>query len=214
MKKIFGLLFLVLPGSVTAQLLIDDFSSAQGPVTLSMVPGTVEDFADGSGILQTERNIRVSGSSVAGGNISAQVMAGALTFSRPGVSNGEVDVWWDGNNNTNTFNPTGLGGLNLTTGGQDRFRVTVVSSSSASLNMRLVVWTDGTNFSERNFTLPTGGGTVDLTFASFTLGGGVGASFINVGAIYLRTVEASGDWTASIDEIRTVPVELISFSVD
>ncbi len=198
-----------------AQLVVDTFEVSQPLLELTSVPGVVHDHnADDPSILGGERDLRISGSDLSGGNITAQVTGGVLTFNRPGASVGEVDVWWDGLNNTSTFDPLGLGGMDLTNGGStDRFRLHVISSSSAILQMRMVVWTTGTAFSEMNFTLPTAGGFVDLPFASFTPSGG-GAVFTDVGAVYLRTVEASGAWTASLGSVaitNSLPsVELIS----
>jgi uncharacterized repeat protein (TIGR01451 family) len=198
-----------------AQVVVDTFDVDQPLLQLTSVPSTVNDHnADDPSILGGERNLRISGSDLSGGNITVQVSGGVLTFNRPGTSAGEVDVWWDGDNDTATFDPLGLGGMNLTSGGRDRFRLQVISSSSATLHLRMVVWTTGTDFSELNFTLPAGGGFVDLPFASFVAGGGAGATFTNVGALYLRMVENTGAWTASLGSLAittSLPtVELIS----
>lgn len=190
-------------------IVLDTFETGQGPLLQSGL-GTNNSIVDGTGILSTERNMRVSSQNAA--SVTATVAAGAYTFTR--VVSGTAELWWDGNNNTTTFDPTGLSGLDLTAGGQNSFRVTVTSSSSGSQNMRLIVWTDGGNLSQRDFTLPTGGGIVDLTYASFTVAGGAGASFNNVGALFLASVNVAGDWTATIDDLRTTPVELMSFEVD
>lgn len=153
-------------------LAIDTFATAQSAVTLSSAPGSVGAFQDGGGILQTERNIRVSGSSVAGGSISGSVSSGALTFFRPAGSTGQMDVWWDGDNSSLDFAPTGLGGIDLTDGGaRNGLRVTVLSSTSATLVARLVVWTDGGSLSQASFLLPTAGGSVYAMFASFVQAG-------------------------------------------
>jgi hypothetical protein len=186
-----------------ADLVIDDFSTAQGPVSQGTTFSTANDFVDGAGILQTERNLRVSaGADVSGGPLTAQVSGGTFTFNRPGATLGQIDMWWDGDNSTATFSPTGLGGIDLTAGGRDRFRIPVVSSSSASLQMRIIVWTDGTNLSQRDFTLPTGGGTVELLFSSFTVAAGTGGDFTNVGAIFINTILNTGAWTATLGTLR------------
>ncbi len=207
---------------LNAQPITIDTFSTNSPTT-SFGPGggggTLTRFDDGAGILQTERNIRLStGSLGAAETVSVDVgttLAGALAFARSaGVTNTTVEVWWDGNNDTSVFNPTGLGGINLTAGGQDRFVINVVGSSDTVKQMRLVVWTDGSNLSEQNFTLPAAGGTVTLLYSGFTIAGGTGANFTNVGAIFLRTVDPSGAWSAQITNISTQPVELMSFSAE
>lgn len=194
--------FLVLAGPGAAVIVIDTFEQAQGPVSLNAAPGTVGSFQDGAGILQTERNIRVSGSSVAGGPISATVAGGQLTVTRPAGSQGEVDLWWDGNNSTETFSPTGLGGANLTAGGNTGFAIQTVSSSSTVLELQLVVWTDGSNTSHVLFTLPPGAAILEIPFSDFTVSSGAGANFASVGAIYLYTSNNAGAWTFTLTDLR------------
>lgn len=197
-------------------IVVDDFSTnSAGHIRVS--PGTDTSFDDGSGILQTERNLRLSAGTVGpGASIEMNVASGAMGFTRSAsLTGGTIEMWWDGNNNTATFSPTGLGGVNLTAGGQDRFVITVNSSSDTSSLMGLQVWTDGSNRSEHTFTLPGAGGTVTLPYANFVNTGGTGADFANVGAIFLRTADdGAGLWIASIEDIRTQPVELLSFEVE
>lgn len=202
-----------IPGAACAQsIVIDDFNSGALTVVLNSAPGTAVNFVDGNAgsVLQTERTLRVSGSSVAGGNISATSGLGSYGFTRPAGSDGTVEIWWDGNNNSTTFVPTGLGGVNLTANGQNAFRFQVASSSSAALSLAFYVWTDGSNISRGELTLPAGGGTVDLPYASFGVFGGSGAAFTNVGALFLGTTSPSNQaWSAVIDDIRTVQTSLI-----
>jgi hypothetical protein len=194
------------------QIVIDTFAADQSLFLVS--PGTVSgEVDDAASILQTERNLRLSASAVGpGGEVSETVSGGTASFTRTNNATGTMEMWWDGDNG-GTFNPTGLGGVNLTANGQDRFRVTVSATNSTSLNLRLQVWTDGSNNSVRNFTLPSGGGVVELLYSSFTPNAGSGASFNNVGAIFLSTFESGGLFTHTLDEIRTTPVELQSFEV-
>jgi hypothetical protein len=204
-------------------IVIDDFNTPSATISLGSAGGTVTRFDDataGNTILQTERNLRLASLSSGGGAFNLQVSfgscpAGQLCFNRAAdVVNSSIEAWWDGNNDTNVFVPTGLGGINLTAGGQDRIRLTSVGSSSTTLNMRVVVWTDGTSLSQHDFTLPAGAGTVDLPYANFTTAGTNPANFASVGAIYLRVVEPAGAWSAQLGQIATAPVELLSFSVD
>ena len=189
-------------GAARPVIVIDTFEQAQGPVSLNAAPGTVGSFQDGAGILQTERNIRVSGSSVAGGPISATVTGGQLTVTRPSGSTGEVDLWWDGNNSTETFSPTGLGGANLTAGDNTGFALQTVTSTSTSLELQLLVWTDGGNVSRVLFTLPAGAAILEIPFTDFEVFSGAGADFANVGAIYLYTSNNTGAWTFTLTDFR------------
>ena len=202
-----------IPGAAVAQsIVIDDFNSGALTVVLNSAPGTAVNFVDGNAgtVLQGERTLRVSGSSVAGGNISATSGVGSYGFTRPAGSDGTIEIWWDGNNNSTTFQPTGLGGVNLTANNQNAFRFQITSSSSAALSLAFYVWTDGGNLSRGELTLPAGGGTVDLPYSSFGVFGGSGAAFTNVGALFLGTTSPSNQaWSAVIDDIRTVQSSLI-----
>jgi hypothetical protein len=193
---------LVLASAVRADIVVDTFETNQGPVVLNMAPGSVDSFQDGAGILQTERNIRVTGASVAGGAISANVTGGQLTVTRPSGSSGGIDVWWDGNNSSTSVDPVGLGGVDLTAGGLTGFAISTSSSNSTALEMLLVVYTDSVNISSVFFTLPAGAATLEIPFAHFELIWGAGATFTNVGAIYLSTLNDSPAWTFTLSDIR------------
>ncbi|HEV8269362.1 MAG TPA: hypothetical protein VGR00_14045 [Thermoanaerobaculia bacterium] len=191
------------------QILIDDFATPQGPVTVNPGPGSQTTSVASGSAIGGGRVMRVSTS--AGGNMSAVVTGGQYSFTRSAGIAGTSELWWDGNADTNF--DLGLG-ANLTANGQSRFRLTVVSSTSASLNMRISVYTTGADVSQADFTLPTGGGIVDVPYSSFTVAGGAGATFSSANNIFLSLVNTAGDWNGVIEEFRTVPVELQSFEVD
>ena len=209
-----GILLITATASSAQQIVIDNFDGGDQTVTLSTAPGTeVESINNNGGALANERTLRVSGSSVGGGNIVGAVGSGNLTFNRPSGSTGQMDIWWDGDDDDTSFNATGLGGVDLTANSQDRFRLTVNSSSSGAKDFRITVWTDGGNQSQLEQTLPTGGGTVEFLYSNFT----GSADFTNVGAIFLTTSTATGitdGWSFSIAELRTTPVELQHFSIE
>jgi len=201
-NEIFGQLFAA--SASMPSTMIDDFSVNQGPLTLGAIVGTVTDHnADNPAILGGERNLRISGANGSGDNITMQASGGALTFNRTSISNGEIALWWDGLNNTSTFDPNTSLPYDLTAGGTlDSFRITVNSASSASQQLRIYVYTTGTSVSNRNFTLPTGGGNVDLLFSSFTPPGSVPANFGAIRAIYISTLSNTGAFSASLDSIK------------
>jgi len=182
---------------------VDTFATDQGPVTLSTAPNTVNDWVNDSGagtILGAERNIRISGSSVAGGSITAQASSGQLTITRPSGSTGEVDLWWDGQSNSSSFSTTGLGGADLTAGGNTGFQINSVSSSSTTLRMQIYVYSSA-GTSHKFFTLPSGSGTIEIPFAEFETSG-FGADFTSAGAIYLYTADNSGAWSLTLNSIK------------
>lgn len=209
-----GFLLIAATASSAQQIVIDNFDGGDQTVTLSTAPGTeVESINNNGGALANERTLRVSGSSVGGGNIVGAVASGNLTFDRPLGSTGQMDIWWDGDDDDTSFNGTGLGGVDLMANGQDRFRLTVNSSSSGAKHYRIIVYTNGSTSSQLEQTLPPGGGVVEFAYDDFT---GT-ADFTNVGAIFLTTSTATGitdDWSFSIAELRTTPVELQHFSIE
>lgn len=180
--------------------LIDDFSVNQS-LTLGAINGTVFDHsADNAAIHGGERNLRIGGLNATGQPVTINVTGGALTFNRQSSpSAGQIDLWWDGLNNSNNFDPNTSVPYDFTANGTlDSFRIAVNSSTSASLRMRLSVWTTGASLSQILFTLPTGGGDVDLLFSNFSAGANFGA----VRAIFFGTETNSGAWNVSIDSIR------------
>jgi hypothetical protein len=214
-----GLSLVLLSGAPLAaqQIVIDDFEAA-GTTLILTATGTQEVNENGAVILQNERNLRVSGSGFGGGtSIDEGVSGGALNVIRTAfITTANAEAWWDGDNNTSVFNPVGLGGVDLTANGQDRFTISgATTNGSDAQQLELRVWTDGGNNSVAAFTLPTGGATFDILYSSFTPSAGAGATFTNVGAISLQLLStAAGVWVFNLDDIRTTPVELMSFEVE
>lgn len=211
-QALIGLLMAAsMSGSAAAQsIVVDDFATGPVQVILDTAPGTESQFVDGAGIVQGERNVRVSGSSVAGGDITAEVANGVLTFDRPSGSTGTIEMWWDGNNDSTSFAPTGLGGIDLTANGQNAFLLETTASSSVSLFLNLYVWTDGSNSSVISLAFLNSATRITIPYTSFVAAAGSGADFSNVGAIFLGTGEgADQPWSLSINDLRTVNMNSI-----
>ena len=201
-NEIFGQFFAA-SASLTSTML-DDFSVNQGPLTLGAIIGTVTDHnADSAAIHGGERNLRISGNNVGGDPITLSVSGGVLNLNRPATSSGELAVWWDGDNDTDSFDANTSLPYDLTSGATlDSFRIAVTSSSSSSQEMRIYVYTTGSSVSRIHFTLPTGGGNVDLLFSNFITASTLPADFSAIRAIYMATVTNTPGYTASIDSIR------------
>ncbi len=191
-------------------IVVDDFKTGPIQVSLHTAPGTESQFVDGASILQGERNVRVSGSSVAGGDITAEVANDLFSFDRPAGSTGTIELWWDGNNDSTTFAPTGLGGIDLTANGQNALLLKTTASSSVSLFLELYVWTDGGHASVTSLAFLLGATNITIPYTSFVASAGTGADFSNVGAIFLGTsTGADQPWSLSIDDLRTVNMNSI-----
>lgn len=176
---------------------IDTFNTTQ---TVSQTGvGTNTGTADGAGeIIATERDVVVT---VTGGTGVMQVDAnnsipGSLAHSQAVGVFGTSLITYDGNDNDAlTLAPNGLGGLDLTTGGDTAF-VMVVRSDDVGGNLTVRVYsTDATTCS--SFTINSSGGITSsfiprafiFPYAGFTQDVGAGctaaASLTNVGAIQL-----------------------------
>lgn len=154
----------------SAQVVIDDFSTAQATISDPPGGGSTATTA-GSDILGGKRGLLVR--NLAGpGPTSAGVAGGALDFSIAATtpdSLGEADVIWDGDadNDPSTFDPTGFGTpVDLTDGGtQGAFRITV-EQAEAGTHLVLTVYEDANLVSRAGRVLPAIASATDV-FISF-----------------------------------------------
>jgi hypothetical protein len=204
----FVLVGVVLAASVT----VDTFNEAGQDLTANSGTTTNSGTADDASILGTERDIVVNYIS-GGGNVVARVdnsNSNLFSFSQDSGVSGNATLVWDGNdNNATSLSATGLGGADLVSSpANDGFLLTIVSND-LTMNLILRVYTNATNFSNRTIALPgniTTGERVDMLFpfSSFTVGGGAGATFTNVGAVELLVNSgSSADRDVSIDLLQT-----------
>ncbi|HND52773.1 MAG TPA: hypothetical protein PLV92_10270, partial [Pirellulaceae bacterium] len=132
--------------------------------------------------------------------VQFSVNAGQLNLNPSFTSTGLYVATWDGaDQNTGSLNASGLGGVDLTNGGQAtavRLRVSVAEPNGIA-TMR--VFTDATHFSEMQLVIPERttipGGVADLLFPmnNFQVAGQAGgANFASVGAVVLE-IEAVND---------------------
>jgi hypothetical protein len=128
---------------------------------------------------------------------------------------GDLEVWWDGMDD-DTFTPTGLGGMDLTSGGMfDRFVLDVTANTRPMDTMRMQIWIDGGNLCEAQFQMPVG--MLEVLFSSFTMCSGTATAVTapqNAGAIFFRTVFQPGAWSFTLGSVASTPVELLSFAVE
>lgn len=214
MKIILGLFLTVMlvPSSAFA-LMIDNFSTNQ---YFEVVPGgtlanTVTDGGDPL-IIEHERNVSATAT---GGSTNLIVQADALSNGAFAVSSPSGQTWtttlqWDGFDASPLLNPTGLGGIDFTEAGKnDRFRLAILESDHPGLELSVTVYTDAANWSV--FTLsgmapiytPT---ELDLLYSSFTIGGGAGADFTNIGAVQLDLIATMGAHDLQLDFLQATGV--------
>lgn len=181
-----------------ADLFIDGFSDFQDVSVSGMPTGykSASDFLSGGSILGTERDLFIERTSNNGGSLSVDVNSSfgdAMAYASSPATFGRGIVTYDGIDGSNALDYTGLGGVDLTDGGQ-YYGLTLHSTSDLGASIRFTIYTDETHYS--TYLLPV---LADPTFtfaryfadfADFTDGGvDGGADFSNVGAI---TMELDG----------------------
>jgi len=181
---------------------IDDFSNAIAQnVAADSVTTTDADAADYVNALGGERDLFVQFTSGgAGESISLDSQAARLLFSSTTSAQGLFTATYDGNDNdATTLDETGLGGLDLTDGGQSNSIQARVRADQANATLSIRIYSDAVSYSDSAiFTVP--GTNTDVNqvfeFADFAQGAGASApaDFTNVGAI-VATITTTTDGT-------------------
>jgi large repetitive protein len=185
----------------TAGTTIDDFSAANPSVTAAFPPvGNISfAFAASASSLGGERDLlaELTAATGAGDQVVLTGTAGALTWDASLLAQGRyVDVWDGADNDGDAIDFTGLGGVDLTAGGADSFRM-LIGTDHTGATARLRVYTDATHWSEQTIAIPNSASNeLIYRITDFTTGGGAAgpATFSNVGAIELQ-VDTSVDGT-------------------
>lgn len=156
------LVALLVPATAGAQVVIDDFSTPQAALTVTVPPDAPGDSA-GSVVaagLGGERDLAVTLSGfvppTAAGSASAEVTAAGLVFTLGADVRGFAVASWDGaDGDPGTLDPVGISpAADLTDGGtQGALRVTV-DSATAGAQLVVVLHTDATHASTASRVLP------------------------------------------------------------
>jgi hypothetical protein len=139
-----------------------------------------------------------------------------FSYSSPAGVTGSVDLRFDGNNNSTTIDPNGLGGVDITEGGLDTgFLFRMVSDTGAPLTITAY---SGANVSQATVAIPADPSFVPqlvfVPFAAFTTIAGSGANFMSIGALsFLVDGAASPGVDAQIDFIVTSAPEPSSLAL-
>jgi hypothetical protein len=165
-------------------LLIDDFSTDQTVIWLG-APDTVSSQVSGAGILGGERDMVATLISNVG--IVMAASGNSLTYLNALNSEGTGLIVWDGADDDPAVDPTGLGGIDFTAGGEDEIAIPLLASNLLA-PMILTAYTDGANYSTATVWLP-GNVPPDVRlrvfFTDFSTAAGSGADFTNIGALSL-----------------------------
>jgi uncharacterized repeat protein (TIGR01451 family) len=205
----------------TPGTLIDDFDTpAPQVVAADPVNSTDSDTADipTSETIGGERDLFVELTATGGAdNVELTVSGNVLTINPTVAAQGQYIVTWDGDDDDGaTTDFTGLGGVDLTDSGNSHGIVlenTLFDQAGGSVTLR--VYTSATDFSELEINVPDST-TTDLffNFDDFTVAGGTGADFVNVGAIQLIVDSTINGMDGSIDFIRAIGYSIVDIDFD
>jgi len=188
-------------GTASAVVLIDSF----GPTGHGfIVTGPPSGFLSGAFIAATalgeavgdEREIYVERTSANEGTVSGDAdmsLSGRFAYSSGIGTTGNALLTWDGADVSTTLAPTGLGSVDLTQAGANN-SLHVSRASDLGATLVFTVYTDGSNYSTFSLGVPANPFVFSssfVPFAGFTVAGGTGADFTDVGAITLQVL-ASG----------------------
>ncbi|MCB1057400.1 MAG: cadherin-like domain-containing protein [Acidobacteria bacterium] len=206
---------------VSAQVLIDDFSTNQG--TISDPPGGASSVVTGGAdILGQHRDLgvlRVAGA----GPVSAGVAGGLFDFTVVDTtpdSRGEATLTWDGDSDPNVLDPTGLGGVDLTAAGTQGGLRLVVGQAVAGSHLVVLLYEDADHVSRAGRVLPAIASSTavlinfsELVAAPDSLGA---ADLTQIGAVVLRlgAPESGGSPAIEIDRIETAAPAVAAAKVD
>lgn len=211
---VLALATLAFAAPAVAQTNIDTFTTNQA--TLSAPPDASSTATGGADIIGTRRGL-VARNLAGAGPTTAGVASGALTLTVTNTtpdSRGEARLSWDNDTAPLTLNPTGLGGVNLTTGGASGFRIRVNSSTVAGNQIEMRVHSNATSSSRASLVLPLVGAAQNffLPFSEFIQTGTSAANFASVGAIEMTVRGKEG--TVALDEVVTAVPVIAATKVD
>lgn len=192
----------------TAGTTIDAFTTSQ-TLTANSIGSPVTDVQAAAEAIGGQRELfanLTAGASI--DLISNAATAGILEFNTSPTGAGTRIITYDGTGESDAtvVDGTGLGGIDLTNGGNDiAFRFTAGADQNGG-NLLVRVYSSATDFSQATVPIDNTGGAATATliarFANFTTAGGAGADFTNVNAIQIEFSVAASD--GQLDLIETV----------
>lgn len=153
---------------------------------------------DDAGILGGERDF------AGNANVSVAFTGGQLTYnSLTGI--GGAQFFYDGDDD-NAGLGFGLGGLDLTAGGADRFFVAIDSFTASNASFTVEIYEDGANSTRSGPIQVNTTGLYELLFTDLTFVTGAGADITSVNAIQFTVsdnVASGGPGNVVVDYFRT-----------
>lgn len=184
--------------------IISEFNTDQQVVVSGTPPGPLSGFNNSYAANSIGQYRTISLDRLAPDNTRGVITAdsnithpGYFSFSTAVGVTASTSLIFDGQNNSATINPTGLGGVDLTEGGSvNAFLFSMYADHSVPLVV--TAYTDATHASTATINMPVGTMAVpeSLLFSAFTPLLGSGANFNSIGALVF-TIDGSN--TPSVD---------------
>ncbi len=194
--------------SGTAGTTIDAFTTSQ-TLTANVIGSPVTDVQVAAEAIGGQREMFANLTAGASIDLIANAATpGILEFNTSPTGAGTRIITYDGTNEADAtvVDGTGLGGIDLTNGGNDiafRFRA---GADQTGGNLIVRVYSSATDFSQLSVPIDNTGGAASATliarFADFVTAGGGGADFTDVNAIQVEFAVAASD--GQLDLIETV----------
>ncbi|MDZ4852784.1 MAG: SdrD B-like domain-containing protein [Pirellulaceae bacterium] len=194
---------------------IDTFNTTTQTVSVSFPTGPQTSSLAASEAIGGERDLLVSATA---GTVSLEAdnpsTTNALEVILDPSSNGQRIVSYDGvDGDAGVLNTTGLGGIDLTSGGTAAGVTLAIGSDLTGSNMIVRIHSGG-NSSTLTLPIPATSGatpsaTLEFPFASFTTATGTGANFTSVGAIEFEVTSLDAA-DVTVDTIGTYgPTQIV-----
>ena len=183
------LILMAFAGNSNATI-IDSFSTAQSLslTTVGTVSSSVSSF--GGDILGIERDMTLE--MLSGSGMSVQADLGGFSIldqSQNSATTGKTTITWDGVDGSSAIDYTGLGGIDLTEGGNNNSIIISVLFDDLPSELIVSAYTDSGNWSKYTASLPglifSSPAIVVMAFDDFVAQAGSGVDFTNIGAISL-----------------------------
>ena len=180
----------------------DPYDTLVAPTALPITAGAGQEAPVGA-----ERELAIRRTSPYGATSTTAFIAltdGNLSFSNSAGGWGDTWIAWDGTvdgGDATTLDPDGLGGIDITNGGAgDLFTITAGADRAGAIaRVHVYDFDDQNNWSEFEMPIPLTSNlpnapdvdVIYVRFTDFTVMGGTGADFANVGAIQLFIEDAT-----------------------
>jgi len=207
------ILILMAFASSSSATVIDSFSTAQS-LNLATVGSISSSVSSTAGdILGIERDMTLE--MFSGSAISVQADLGGFSIldqSQNSATTGKTTITWDGVDGSPSIDYTGLGGVDLTNGGDNNAIIISVLFDDLPAELIISAYTNGGNWSKYTASLPglifASPATVVMAFDDFVVQSGSGVDFTDIGAISLvvnGTLYGGTDMMIDNVETNTVP---------